>query len=109
MIRLLALRFQAGEKFVLARFCHLDRCGGHKSQYRSRAKLKLNSLEGITLRFVLIATALAASALLPAAEIPQAGQMAPAVSLPSQDGNTVNLKDFHGRWVVLYFYPKDMT
>jgi thioredoxin-dependent peroxiredoxin len=44
-----------------------------------------------------------------AAEVPQVGQMAPAFSLPSQEGGPVSLKDFHGKWVVLYFYPKDMT
>ncbi len=44
-----------------------------------------------------------------AAEMPQAGQQAPAVALPSQDGKVVDLKSFHGKWVVLYFYPKDMT
>jgi peroxiredoxin Q/BCP len=46
---------------------------------------------------------------LAAAEMPQAGQTAPAFSLPSQDGSTINLKEFHGKWVVLYFYPKDGT
>ena len=44
-----------------------------------------------------------------AGDLPQVGQKAPAVSLPSQDGNKVSLKDFHGKWVVLYFYPKDNT
>jgi peroxiredoxin Q/BCP len=44
-----------------------------------------------------------------AAEVPQVGQEAPAFSLPSQEGSNVSLKDFHGQWVVLYFYPKDMT
>jgi len=44
-----------------------------------------------------------------AAEVPSVGQVAPAVVLPSQDGSTVDLKNFHGKWVVLYFYPKDMT
>ncbi len=33
----------------------------------------------------------------------------PAVTLPSQDGTPVSLKGFGGKWVVLYFYPKDMT
>ena len=41
--------------------------------------------------------------------MPQVGQAAPAFSLPSQEGGPVSLKDFHGKWVVLYFYPKDMT
>jgi peroxiredoxin Q/BCP len=44
-----------------------------------------------------------------AAEVPAVGQMAPAVALPSQDGGMVDLKSFKGKWVVLYFYPKDMT
>ncbi|MEY2504872.1 MAG: thioredoxin-dependent peroxiredoxin [Verrucomicrobiota bacterium] len=40
---------------------------------------------------------------------PVAGQNAPDFSLPSGDGTTVSLKDFKGKWVVLYFYPKDFT
>src|SRR5690242_11593500 len=44
-----------------------------------------------------------------AGEVPQAGQKAPGVELPSQDGSKVNLSDYHGKWVVLYFYPKDNT
>ena len=44
-----------------------------------------------------------------AAEMPKEGQAAPAVALPSQDGGMVDLKSFKGKWVVLYFYPKDMT
>src|SRR5579872_891366 len=44
-----------------------------------------------------------------AASIPEVGQEAPDFTLPSQDGSQVSLKDFHGKWVVLYFYPKDMT
>jgi peroxiredoxin Q/BCP len=44
-----------------------------------------------------------------AAEMPKEGQQAPAVVLPSQDGGTVDIKSFQGKWVVLYFYPKDMT
>ncbi|BBJ28488.1 peroxiredoxin [Athalassotoga saccharophila] len=37
------------------------------------------------------------------------GEMAPDFCLPDQDGKEVCLKDFRGRWVVLYFYPKDNT
>ncbi len=44
-----------------------------------------------------------------AAEMPTVGQQAPAVALPSQEGKVVDLKSFKGKWVVLYFYPKDMT
>jgi peroxiredoxin Q/BCP len=35
--------------------------------------------------------------------------VAPAISLPDQTGKTVNLSDYKGKWVVVYFYPKDQT
>ena len=38
-----------------------------------------------------------------------AGDKAPAFTLPDQDGTTVSLKDFAGRQVVVYFYPRDDT
>ena len=53
--------------------------------------------------------ALAACASVSASEMPHAGQLAPDFTLPSQDGSSVSLKDFRGKWVVLYFYPKDGT
>lgn len=37
------------------------------------------------------------------------GDKAPDLSLPDQSGETVSLKDFKGKQVVLYFYPKDDT
>ncbi|MBI3794521.1 MAG: thioredoxin-dependent thiol peroxidase [Nitrospinae bacterium] len=37
------------------------------------------------------------------------GSKAPVFSLPTQDGKKASLGDFKGRWVVLYFYPKDNT
>lgn len=41
---------------------------------------------------------------------PKIGNLAPAFSLPDQDGATVSLKDFRdSKTVVLYFYPKAMT
>src|SRR2546430_9312506 len=40
---------------------------------------------------------------------PAAGNAAPDFSLTTSDGSQVSLKDFKGKWVVLYFYPKDMT
>lgn len=30
-------------------------------------------------------------------------------SLPDQDGEVRNLNEFRGKWIVLYFYPKDNT
>jgi peroxiredoxin Q/BCP len=43
------------------------------------------------------------------ADMPAEGSKAPDFTLQSQEGKTVSLKDFQGQWVVLYFYPKDMT
>jgi peroxiredoxin Q/BCP len=40
---------------------------------------------------------------------PSEGSDAPDFSLPSQEGSSVSLKDYRGKWVVLYFYPKDQT
>ena len=37
------------------------------------------------------------------------GTPAPDFTLNSQEGKPVSLHDFKGKWVVLYFYPKDMT
>ena len=41
--------------------------------------------------------------------MPAAGQVRRAFTLPSQDGSQISLDSFKGKWVVLYFYPKDMT
>jgi len=41
--------------------------------------------------------------------LPAVGQVATGFTLLSQDGTPVTLNSFHGKWVVLYFYPKDMT
>ena len=44
-----------------------------------------------------------------AADVPAVGAPAPEVNLTSNEGKPVNLKDYKGKWVVLYFYPKDFT
>ncbi|MFZ3201662.1 MAG: peroxiredoxin [Candidatus Acidiferrales bacterium] len=42
-------------------------------------------------------------------QLPATGSAAPNFTLNSQEGTPVSLNDFRGKWVVLYFYPKDMT
>jgi peroxiredoxin Q/BCP len=44
-----------------------------------------------------------------AGDILQTGAAAPNFSLPSQEDTQVSLSQYKGKWVVLYFYPKDMT
>jgi len=39
----------------------------------------------------------------------ETGKPFPNFSLPNQDGKTVSLRDFAGKWLVVYFYPKDDT
>lgn len=41
--------------------------------------------------------------------IPVPGKKAPALSLPNQDGAVVSLAGLKGKWVVVYFYPRDST
>ena len=67
-----------------------------------------------TLLFAFAATLIAAATLVTAraddaATQPVAGQKAPTFTLPSQDGTPISLSQYKGKWVVLYFYPKDMT
>src|SRR5438034_944299 len=40
---------------------------------------------------------------------PAVGSTAPDFTLTSQEGKPISLHDFKGKWVVLYFYPKDFT
>ena len=58
----------------------------------------------LTALFLLIAPAFSM-----AAEPPEIGAPAPNFSLPDQAGKTHALADYAGRWLVLYFYPKDDT
>jgi peroxiredoxin Q/BCP len=64
--------------------------------------------KGTAAATLLLSAIIVATPLL-AAEMPQVGQQAPDFTLPSQESPAVSLKQFHGKWVVLYFYPKDMT
>jgi peroxiredoxin Q/BCP len=42
-------------------------------------------------------------------DLPEVGKPAPEFSLKSNENVEVSLKDLRGKWVVLYFYPKDFT
>ncbi len=41
--------------------------------------------------------------------IPAVGATAPSFSAKDETGAPVRLQDFAGRWVILFFYPKDDT
>ena len=52
---------------------------------------------------------LCAAPVVAGAEVPAVGNSAPEFSLMSQENQSIGLKDYRGKWVVLYFYPKDFT
>lgn len=58
--------------------------------------------------FLLSLFTVSALAALPG-EVPAAGTVAPAFKLTTNEGKEASLADFKGKWVVLYFYPKDFT
>ena len=41
--------------------------------------------------------------------MPEVGKSAPALRLENQDGTVVDLAGLKGKWVVVYFYPRDST
>ena len=67
--------------------------------------MKKLSLLSLATALVLSAAALTAHAGDPLT----AGAKAPTFTLPSQDNSPISLSEYKGKWVVLYFYPKDMT
>src|ERR1700753_1458257 len=44
-----------------------------------------------------------------AGDMAAVGSPAPNFTLPNQENKPVSLSDYKGKWVVLYFYPKDQT
>ena len=68
------------------------------------SKLLIFVLAAVVVSAVVYVTVYAADQTMPAV-----GQAAPTFTLPSQDGSQISLTSFRGKWVVLYFYPKDMT
>jgi len=63
----------------------------------------------VLLLVVVVVLVLLVPRLLSRSSPPSQGTAAPDFTLPSQEGSSVTLKDYRGKWVVLYFYPKDET
>src|ERR1700692_2604699 len=57
----------------------------------------------------LVAVGFGISSLRAGDKAPAVGAAAPDFTLNSQENKRVSLHDFKGKWVVLYFYPKDFT
>jgi peroxiredoxin Q/BCP len=63
----------------------------------------------LALVFLIAIIAVIAPRFLRAASVPSVGTAAPDFILNSQEGKPISLAQYRGKWVVLYFYPKDMT
>jgi thioredoxin-dependent peroxiredoxin len=85
---------------------------GHPVYYLDRqnnvSEVKTSMSKLFLLLSILVISASAALALA-IAEPPIVGSSAPDFTLTTNEGNQAALKDFRGKWVVLYFYPKDFT
>src|SRR5213593_3591327 len=66
--------------------------------------MKSHSMKTLLSLLFIAATASAAES-----TVPSEGAAAPPFKLPSQEGTLISLDQYHGKWVVLYFYPKDFT
>jgi len=69
--------------------------------------MKFGAMVCATVAILAIASATGFSSA--ASSAPSVGAAAPDFTLNSQEGKSVSLHDFKGKWVVLYFYPKDFT
>jgi thioredoxin-dependent peroxiredoxin len=69
--------------------------------------MKLGSLAFVAVAVLAIVSAVGVSSA--ASGAPTVGATAPDFTLNSQESKSVSLHDFKGKWVVLYFYPKDFT
>ena len=66
-------------------------------------------MKWLILAGLLGALALFTSRMAQAGEVPKVGEVAPDFSLPDQHGQMHTLREYAGKWLVLYFYPKDDT
>jgi thioredoxin-dependent peroxiredoxin len=97
--------FHCGDGAGLKRYWFKIESGIHIA-YCNR--IEASMLRIILLAIVLIVAVLLVPRLLSRSATPAEGSDAPDFTLPSQEG-TVSLRDYRGKWVVLYFYPKDQT
>jgi peroxiredoxin Q/BCP len=69
--------------------------------------MKMHSVLGMAIAAAVAFGGFGLSAM--AADMVPVGAKAPDFSLPSQEDKPVSLNQYKGKWVVLYFYPKDQT
>jgi peroxiredoxin Q/BCP len=86
---------------------------GYDRGVTSKKNIMKMFISGILLLGLIVALTVWFGVFRAAAESPELtvkeGQPAPDFTLPDQDGKPVTLSEQRGKWVVLYFYPKDDT
>jgi len=78
---------------------------------KSSDSFRRRAISYLVLAAALVLIGLVQAPALPADDpaVPAVGSMAPDFTLPSQEGTPISLHSLRGKWVVLYFYPKDQT
>ncbi len=61
------------------------------------------------MRWLIASLMLLGAALARAEPMPAPGSPAPAFTLPDESGTPRRLEEWRGKWLILYFYPKDDT
>jgi peroxiredoxin Q/BCP len=91
---------------------------GGSANYEENQEMKILRSTAQTIPFLLLAVALlvvtypmthAPTIYADDQQTPAVGTIAPDFTLDSQEGTPISLHSFRGKWVVLYFYPKDQT
>jgi peroxiredoxin Q/BCP len=91
---------------IIAAVCAI--CRQHGSDYEVRKEFLMRKFIGCLV--LIAAVAFVAPRLTRASTaMPGVGSAAPDFTLNSQEGKPISLAQYRGKWVVLYFYPKDMT
>jgi len=75
----------------------------------SRRNFKTVVLTASLALFAAAAVCMLPKHVLAAGDLAAVGSSAPNFTLPNQENQPVSLNDYKGKWVVLYFYPKDQT
>ena len=69
----------------------------------------MNRMSRLVPVLAVLAAAAAVSIAVAGGAAPPVGSVAPSFTLANSEGKSTSLSDFKGKWVVLYFYPKDFT
>jgi len=75
----------------------------------SRRNFKTVVLTASLALFAAAAVCMLPKHVLAAGDLAAVGTAAPNFTLPNQENQPISLNDYKGKWVVLYFYPKDQT